>query len=211
MNPNGVKTFVDARCGRAFRRACLLPLFFVLVWIAAFQFGHRTCCGHYAPLGLHVDALSWPGSIGIPGQTMLYRAEATNFGLWPISVAVCEYTTDALQREAEFAYGVQRWDSVAKRWQVASVPSRESFCQPVPLGRFDTHVRSRFIWPSQTETLMEFEALGAWDDFRKGDVARFVLFRTAGSPLDWDGAVPSDAVRIQDESVRTLEPFRLRH
>jgi hypothetical protein len=193
------------------RVGLLIAATLLIAWAVSFQVGHRMCCGHFAPLGPHVDALSGPGSIGIPGQTTLYWAEVTNFGLWPLTLTACDYTTDALQRETEFAYGVQRWDPTTGTWKTVSAPNPDSFCQPTPLGRVDTVVRPKLVWPSQTMTVMEFEALGAWDAFRKGDVARFVLFRTVAMPIDWSDAVASDAVRIQDEAVRGSGPFRLRH
>jgi hypothetical protein len=180
-------------------------------WNGACEITHRIGRGHYAPLGLHVDALSGPGSIGIPGQTTFYWAEVTNIGLWPRALAACDYTTDTLSPGTDLAYGVQRWDSTAGKWDPVSAPDPQTFCQPVPLGRSDTHVRTKWIWPTQTKVVMEFEALGAWDVFRKGDVARFVVFPAVAAPANWEAGIASDSVRIQDEAVRSPVPFRLRH
>jgi hypothetical protein len=78
---------------RVFVGVAILFALGIIVIQARHHFEH----GHFAAFGIHVDALSMDGSIGIPGQTKLYWTEVTNFGLWPVSFTGCDYVTDAFE------------------------------------------------------------------------------------------------------------------
>ena len=182
-------------------------LSFASVWL---QLYHRWAYGHFVPVGLHVDALSIEGSIGIPGQTHLYWAELTNFQPWPALFAACDFVTDAMEPGTEYAYGVQRWDDSSRSWITVSTPDAEWFCRPVPLSKVSADPTRRFIWPGRTVRVMNFELVGARDEFRHGDLARFVVFRAATRPLDWRTAVASESFRIHKNVVDTSVPFRIR-
>jgi len=185
----------------------LIALLLMLVMVP--RLWHRLARGHFPPIGLHVDALSRKASIGIPGQTMLYWPELSNFGFWPVPFTACDYISDTLAPGTEYAYGVQRWSPSTKSWDSVSLPDPEWFCQPEPLSKGDTHERRRYIWPGQSVKVMEFEAVGAREEFRLGDLARFVVFRNARRPVDWSAAIPSNAFQIEDNVEGW--GFRIRH
>ena len=176
-----------------------------------FQVRHKAGFGHFAPIGLHVDAVSVEASIAIPGQTHLYWAVLTNFG-WPVRFVACDYLTDAFQPGTDYAYGIQRWDVTTHGWTTVALPDPEWFCRPAPLSRIKADSTRRFVWPWQSVRVMDFEAVGARDEFRQGDAARFVVFRAPVLPVDWDSAVISRGFRIEDNVERpTSVPFRIRH
>jgi hypothetical protein len=184
----------------------------VLLAGMSLQIHHRWVYGHFAPIGLHVDALSTEASIGIPGQTHLYWAELTNFRPWPTLFAACDYVTDAMAPGTEYAYGVQRWDDSSRSWITLSVPDAEWFCRPEPLSKISASPTRHLIWPGQSVRVMDSEAVGARDEFSHGDLARFVVFRAATIPADWRTAVPSESFRIEDDVANTNSvQFRIRH
>jgi hypothetical protein len=172
---------------------------------------HRAARGHFPLLGLHVDAVSMQGSIGIPGQTTLYWPELSNFRFWPARFTACDFISDTLTPGTEYAYGVQRWNPSTSSWDNVSLPEPEWFCEPEPLSKGDTHQRRRYIWPGQTVKVIGFEAVGAREEFRQGDLARFVVFRNVARPLDWGAAIASNGFRIEDDVEPTTMEFRLRH
>jgi hypothetical protein len=197
------------------RRLALASIVFtclVLLAGVSLEIHHRWAYGHFAPFRLHVDALSMQSRIGIPGQTHLYWAQLTNFRPWPVLFAACDYVTDVLAPGTEYAYGVQRWDDSSGSWMTISVPDAEWFCRPAPLSKMSADPTRHFIWPGQSVHVMDFEAVGARDEFRHGDLARFVVFRAATMSVDWSTAVPSESFRIEDNVVDTDSvPFRIRH
>lgn len=167
--------------------------------IAFIEFSHRYSYGHFVPYGLHLDVVSENVNIGIPGQTKMYHAKLSNFTLWPATLTACNFITDAMQPGTAYPYAVQRWDTSTNSWQTVVEVSRESFCQPYPLGKIETQVVSKLLWPSMAVDVMEGEATGAREPFRKGDLARFVVFRRMDKQADWQTAIPSPAFTIEDE------------
>ena len=172
---------------------------------------HRLARGHFPLIGLHVDAWSERTSIGIPGQTTLYWPELSNFGFLPVRFTACDFISDTITPGTEYAYGVQRWNRSTSSWDTVSLPEPEWFCQPAPASRGDTHEKRHYIWPGQTVKVIDFEAVGAREEFRKGDLARFVVFRNAGRPVDWTAAIPSNGFQIEDDVERSDVDFRIRH
>lgn len=155
--------------------------------IAFVEFSHRYNCGHFVPHGLHIDVVSEDYYIGIPGQTKLYHAELSNFSLWPAKLTACNYITDAMEPWTDYPYAVQKWDTSSNSWRTIVEENRESFCQPYPLGKIETQVVSKLLWPGMTVNVMGGEATGAREPFRKGDLARFVVFRKTDKQADWQG------------------------
>lgn len=183
----------------------------VVVAIAYFQLVHRYNYGHFVPYGLHADVLSREVSIGIPGQKKMYWPELSNFSLLPVNLDACDYLTDAFDRGTGYLYTVQRWDNVSNSWQTIFEPSGEDFCRPVPTSTIETDRVSKLLWPGRSVQVMEGEATGARDPFRKDDKARFIVFTKFGKELDWQNAVASEPFVIEDDVVRGDESFRVKH
>lgn len=180
----------------------------VCVLVFSVELVHRYNYGHFVSYGLHVDAMSEDGNIGIPGQTKLYWAELSNFSLLPVALTACDYTTDTLTPGTDYPYSVQRWDASSQIWQTISDMGGKDFCYPIPAGRGGTHVVSKRLWPGTPVRVMEWEATGAREPFQKGDFARFVVFRK----ID-EGAVgiPSMPFQIEDQVERNDVNFRIKH
>jgi hypothetical protein len=68
-----------------------------------------------------------------------------------------------------------------------------------------------YLSPGSSVTVMGSEATGAREPFRKGDLARFVVFRNVGARGDWNTAVASRPFRIEDDVVRDNNSFRVKH
>ncbi|MGH9968906.1 MAG: hypothetical protein ACREBG_14055 [Pyrinomonadaceae bacterium] len=184
----------------------------VALSVIGVEWMHYHNYGHLVSYGLHVDPLHRDAYIGIPGQTKMYYARLSNYSLWPVSLPACDYVTDDFGKGTEFPYAVQRWEASSNRWQTIVDMSAERFCQPYPLGMIETHLVTKKLWPGSSVEVMEGEATGAHDSFRKGDLARFVVFRKMDSTGDWHSAIPSEPFPIQDDVIRTgNESFRLKH
>lgn len=180
--------------------------------IAYVEFTHRYNYGHFVHYGLHIDVVSKDSDIGIPGQTKMYHAELSNFTLWPAKLTACNYVTDAFDHGTDYPYAVQRWDARSNNWQTVVEEDVESFCQPYPLGKIQTQVVSKTLWPGMSVQVMEGEATGAREPFRKGDLARFVVFRRIDKQADWQRAIPSVAFTIEDDVERNEGgTFRVAH
>lgn len=54
---------------------------------------------------------------------------------------------------------------------------------------------------------MGSEATGARVPFRKGDLARFVVFKTISKEADWETAIPSNPFYIEDDVKRDAHDF----
>lgn len=180
--------------------------------IAYLEFSHHYNYGHLFTYGLHVDVLSEDVDIGIPGEKKLYRAELTNYGLLPVRLTACDFTTDTLAPGTDYPYAVQRWDPSSSTWQTVMEINEETFCHPVPLGKAETQRTTRLIWPLMSVYVMGSEATGARAPFRKGDLARFVVFKTIVKEADWETAVPSKPFYIEDDVKRDADDsFRVAH
>ena len=198
-------------CRRAPKRIALAILIAVGVSIAYFEFGHKYDYGHFVPYGLHMDVISRNGSIGIPGQEKMYEAHLSNFTLWPISLQACDYIDDAFGRGTKFPYAVQRWDANANGWHTVSETTEDYFCRPYPLGIVEAKLISRRLWPGMEVQVVEGEATGIIEPFRRGDLARFVVVRNLEKDMDLRKATASAAFVIQDEVVRDDTQYRIRH
>ena len=181
------------------------------VSIAYLEVGHKYNYGHFVPYGLHIDVISRDSSIGIPGQTKMYEAHLSNFTLWPVSLQGCDYMDDAFGRGTMFPYAVQRWDTNANAWYTVAETSEDYFCRPIPLSVVEAKLISRRLWPGTEVQVVEGEATGATEPFKRGDLARFVVFRNLGKDMDLSKATASGAFVIEDEVVRDGTQFRVKH
>jgi hypothetical protein len=201
----------------AFKKRALAATIVVVVLssmavsIAYVEFAHLYNFGHLVQYGLHVDVLSEEVSIGIPGQKKMYRAELSNFTFWPTKLDACDCVTDAFGHGTEYPYAVQRWDNNSKSWQTIVEVTGEAFCQVTPLSTIETHLRSKLLWPGMSVEVMEGEATGAREPFQKGDLARFMVFRTAGKDVGWKTVVASSSFVIEDDVARDSGSFRVEH
>ena len=196
---------------RALKRIALAILIAVGVSVAYFEFGHRYNYGHFVPYGLHVDVTNRDSSIGIPGQTKMYEANLSNFTLWPVNLEACDYMNDAFGRGTMFPYAVQRWDANAGSWDTIVETNEDHFCKPMPLSVVEAKLISRRLWPGTEVEVVEGEATGAREPFKKGDLARFVVFRSLGKNLHPGKTIASAAFVIEDEVVRDGVQYRISH
>ena len=188
-----------------------LPLALFSV-VAVLENTHHHQYGHYFGYGPHVDVVSEDSYIGIPGQTKLYSARLTNYRVWPLKLTCCDFISDTLTPGTEYPYAVQRWDSKSESWLTIMEANEENFCHPYPLGQAETHSNSKLLWPGGSVAVMGYEATGARDPFRKGDLARFVVFRRIGEHPDWTTAMPSLPFVIEDDVPRDdAGSFRVQH
>lgn len=153
--------------GSLLRGGFLTVVSALVIAIAYFQLVHRYNYGHFVPYGLHADVRSREVSIGIPGQKKMYWAQLSNFSLLPVNLDACNYVTDAFDRGTGYLYTVQRWDNVSNSWQTIFEPSGEDFCRPVPTSTIETSRVSKPLWPGRSVQVMEGEATGARDAFKK--------------------------------------------
>ena len=186
-------------------------LFLMSAGTAYVEFAHRYNFGHFVPYGLHVDVLSKEMSIGIPGQTKLYRAELSNFTFWPAKLDACDYVTDAFGYGTEYPYAVQRWDKASNEWETIVEVNGEVFCKPAPLSRGQTQLGGKLLWPGMEVEVMDGEATGAREPFQKGDLARFIVFKSVSKEPDWKKAIASKSFVIEDDVVRDGVQFRVKH
>jgi hypothetical protein len=193
------------------RNVALTILVAAFVSIAYLEVGHKYNYGHFVPYGLHIDVISRDSSIGIPGQTKMYEANLSNFTLWPVKLQGCDYMDDAFGRGTKFPFAVQRWDANANGWHTVSETTEDFFCRPYPLGIVEAKLISRRLWPGMEVQVVEGEATGAIEPFKRGDWARFVVFRNLEKDRNLRKSTASAAFVIEDEVVRDDTQYRIRH
>lgn len=190
----------------------LAPVSILCLLLVGSEYAHYRNYGHLVYYGLHVDPLSREAYIGIPGQIRMYRARLSNYTLLPVNLPACDYVTDAFGRGTEFPYAVQRWDAPSNSWQTIVDMSGEGYCRPAPLSMIETRLVSRRLSLGESVDAMEGEATGAREPFRKGELARFVIFTRMDKTGDWRSAVASAPFYIEDDVVRDEnDSFRVRH
>jgi len=183
-----------------------------LLLLIGLEWNHHHEYGHLVSYGLHIDVVSENYNIGIPGQTKLYRAQLSNYSLFPLKFVACDYVSDDFGKGTQLPYAVQRWDVGSKSWQTIAGINPDRFCQITPLSKIAAEITSRRLWPGATVEVMEGEATGALEPFRKGDVARFVVFRSLDTTDELSNAIPSVSFSIEDDVVRdTKDSFRVAH
>ena len=80
----------------------------------------------------------------------------------------------------------------------------------IPTSRGAGTVSYVRLWPGQTAQATGDEVIGARSDFEDGDLARFVIFRTAGRSPDWGMAVVSHSFSINADALHGLD-VRTKH
>ena len=190
--------------------AALLVVVLASAPLIVFEWRHHRKYGHFVSYGLHVDALNEDFSIAIPGQTKLYWAELSNYSLTTVRLPGCRIPTDILYPPVEYPYAVQRFDEASKTWQTIMDETENGWCafpRTDAIGPSET-----YLSPGSSVNAMGSEATGAREPFRKGDLARFVIFRNVGARGDWKTAIASDPFQIQDDVVRDENnSFRVKH
>ena len=179
---------------RVQKTGVLLLMLFAAV-LVLHELNHFDRYGHLVGLGLHADAVVSKGDAGYEGITKLYQARLTNYGLLPVKVTACDFTTDASVHGTMVAYAAEKWDSRQNKWK--TVESGEStFCRPYPLGIIsEARLFSALLWPGQSISTRK-EATAARGSFQIGDYARFSVF--SGKAGDWRKALPTAAFRIDE-------------
>ncbi len=186
----------------------------VSLLFAGLELKHYRTYGHFVSYGLHIDPLNRDAYIGIPGQTKMYWARVSNYSLRPVTLPACNYLTDDLTAGwgTEYPYAVQRLDTSSNTWHTVADASGEGFCHPYPLGMVETHLVSKTLGPGASVDVMEGEATGARDPFRRGDLARFVVFTRLDKSGDWNSAIASVPFPIEDSVIRDeTNPLRVKH
>ena len=190
--------------------AVLFIVVIAAVSITVVEWRHHRTYGHFVSYGLHVDALSEDFSIAIPGQKRLYWAVLSNYSLSTVRLPGCRIPSDVLYPPVEYPYAVQRFDEASNSWQTVMDETENGWCafrQTDAIGKAET-----YLSPGSSVEVMGSEATGAREPFRKGDLARFVVFRDVGARGDWKTAVASAPFRIEDDVVRDENnSFRVTH
>ena len=174
------------------------------------EFRHWYNYGHLVAYGLHVDALNEDASIAIPGQTKMYWPELSNFSLLPVRLPACRPVSDTLNPPLEYPFSIQKWDEQAKSWQTIVNATKFEFC----LNPFNNESRlaHTYLLPGSSVKVISGYAVGAMDEFRKNDLARWVVFRQVFPSANWNTAVASTPFRIEDDVQRSADgSFRVRH
>src|SRR3954465_1817973 len=96
-----------------FAMISVVAIFLILGYL---EIQHHYNYGHYFTYGVHLDVISQPSSIGIPGQINMYEAKLFNFTVLPRNITGCDYISDTLEPGTAFPYGVQRWNDRTRSW-----------------------------------------------------------------------------------------------
>ena len=151
----------------------------LLVSILALAFAfveirHYMAFGHFAPLGLHADVLVRKADYGIPGISKTYEPRLTNFGIAPVKITVCDFTSDDSSHGTLVGSRAEKWDPVAKQWRSVLMTGDTFSCHPSPLGMMEAHVVSKELWPGQSVSAGE-GAYAVFDGIAIGVKVRFVI------------------------------------
>ena len=198
---------------KVFRMLCSMLIavsIIIAICISVIEFVHYRHYKHFVSYGLHADIVIEDSSIGIPGQTKLYWARLSNYSIFPVNLSACEFITDDMSPGVGYPYAVQRWNSSSNSWDTISENNGDGFCEPAPLSKIKADLVITKLWPGKSvET--EWEATGAREPFQKGDLARFVVFRTTEKRIAWQTAVASVPFTIEDQVDREDGSFRIKH
>jgi hypothetical protein len=133
----------------------------------------------------------------------MYWPVITNFGLWPATLDVCNYLTDTTHPGSDYPVALQRWNPGLMQWEVADFVSLEEICPiPMPTSRGAGTLAASRVWPGFSVDATGPEAIGARGDFEDGDVARFVVLRTASRSADWGKALASESFAVKSDALR---------
>jgi hypothetical protein len=145
--------------------------------------------------------------IGIPGISKMYEGRITNIGFLPVRVKRCDFLDDTLSAGAMVAYAVQRRDATLGNWETVVEIDKEIFCKPYPLGIVEAKLVDGWLWPGRS--LGTGEEATAARGFKRGDIARFIIFTDA--PGDYGSALATPQFTIDEEPDQGSVDLRLRH
>lgn len=169
---------------------------------ALHEFSHFHRYGHFVPLGLHADVSITTSNevLGVEGTAKIYRAQVTNYGVFPSSFLVCsERVAGALTTEVN--YIVERWDRQSGEWK--AVPEWDFggyrlFWRPV-FEVTEEHVVRRWLWPGRNLDVGQ-GIPGQLGGFHVGDDGRFTIFlRADGNKAN---AISTLGFRVDQEPKR---------
>jgi hypothetical protein len=187
------------------RKAAIV--FGVLLFLGLFlhELRHFYRYGHFAPLGLHADVTVATSNdvTGVEGTAKIYRAQLTNYGLFPTDLLVCsERVAGAAMTEVN--YIVERRDHQSGDWRIVpewDFSGYRLLCRPV-FEVTDQYVVPLRLWPGQSIRVGEGipAQLGG---FHVGDDGRFTIFLNADG--NKTSAVSTPAFRV-DQEVKNKVP-----
>jgi hypothetical protein len=189
------------------RRRWPLAICLVLVLIygiVAYRLSTHT--GHAGIL--HAEIIVSKTDSGIPGITKTYEGRIRNLGPFPVLVTSCDFISDVFEHGTMVAYAVQRWEKTSAAWVTVVALDKKAFCKPYPLGISQSRLVTAPLWPAKSLSTGD-EATAARDAFRKGDIARFVVF--TGEPGDFASSVATPSFTIDEERTESGFPVRIRH
>jgi hypothetical protein len=170
----------------------------VLLGFFGVQYIYHNERGNYLSVGLNLEVTREEASFGIPGQKYVYSAKLINFGVLPVKIAGCDYTSDTMSEETDYPYGIQKFNPNSKEWETILAITTDEFCRPMPTHGGGNHMVTKTLLPSDSILFIPDEATGARKPFKKGDQARFVAFRRLGENA-WSDAVYSEPFIIEDD------------
>lgn len=179
-------------CVKTLRNTTALIVGFVFSSISVVEVVHFHRFGHLVSLGLHADWVATESSdiLAVNGKAKIYDAKLSNFGLLPITMTVCEYTSNSV-RSIMVNYVVERRMSPTGPWEL--VPEWDDygsrlFCV-ASFEITETHRAPRRIWPGRS--LQVGQVVPAQSGFRTNDDGRFTVFlRADGNASDSISTVP---------------------
>jgi hypothetical protein len=189
----------------------LIAITIVGTIVFAVQYLYQKERGFYLSYGLNLEVTSVQGSYGIPGQTHVYSAKLINFGVTPVKLAGCDYTSDTLSEETDYPYALQRLNPNSNEWVTIFAMTTGDYCRPIPLHGGGNHMVTKNLLPSDSIEFIPNEATGAREPFKHGDKARFVAFLHLGEDA-WTDAIYSEPFTIQDNVDHGYDSgYRIKH
>jgi hypothetical protein len=147
---------------------------------------------------------------GIPGLATWYEAHLVNHGVFPVRIQVCDFVDDTSSRGTMLAYSVQRFDQKKGSWQTIADASDVRSCHPYPLGWIEAQLK--MIWLLPHHELSTGEEITGARGFRKGDLARFLVYSAYHEPKrNGSIAFASPAFTIDEEIGDDPSKFRVKH
>lgn len=150
-------------------------------WATYVEICHWLDYRHFAPIGLHADIHIASHSAGILGIVKTYEASLTNYGMIPVSVEKCSFTSDVSGSFTKLSYNIERWDLNKKQWVIAAEFATSDYCSPAPLSMSNTHWGHLWLRPGESLSTRE-EETGGGGLFAKGDILRFVVITEITRP-----------------------------
>jgi hypothetical protein len=152
--------------------------------------------GHLASLGLHAEVIVTTRAdlLGIEGIAEIYDARLTNYGIFPVTMTVCD-CLDSGAPETMVAYIVERWDARLDGWKMVTEwddYGSRLFCHP-SFEVTETHLAPRRLWPGQSIRVGQVIPPER-DGFQVGDYGRFTIFLRADG--DRSASLSTPAFRV---------------